>query len=117
MKLKSSASAIPTGSILPRELMQRLDIANGEILHVVELAGGGFNSALTIQTWQDHGTARGRTISQYPALQGAAAYGERADLADYAIVIDFHSEQLRRFGGADRLARRGAAAHRRYQDR
>lgn len=29
------------GLILPRELMQRLDLKRGQQLHVVELAGGG----------------------------------------------------------------------------
>jgi antitoxin MazE len=30
------------GLILPRELMQRLDLKRGQQLHVTELAGGGF---------------------------------------------------------------------------
>jgi putative addiction module antidote len=30
------------GLILPRELMQRLDLKRGQQLHVIELAGGGF---------------------------------------------------------------------------
>jgi putative addiction module antidote len=30
------------GLILPRELMQRLDLKRGQQLHIVELAGGGF---------------------------------------------------------------------------
>ena len=32
------------GLILPRELMQRLDLKRGQLLHVVELAGGGFQA-------------------------------------------------------------------------
>ena len=32
------------GVILPRELMQRLDLKRGQFLHVVELAGGGFQA-------------------------------------------------------------------------
>jgi antitoxin MazE len=32
------------GLILPRELMQRLDLKRGQWLHVVELAGGGFQA-------------------------------------------------------------------------
>jgi putative addiction module antidote len=32
------------GLILPRELMQRLDLKRGQFLHVVELAGGGFQA-------------------------------------------------------------------------
>ena len=30
------------GLILPKELMQRLDLKRGQQLHIVELAGGGF---------------------------------------------------------------------------
>ena len=32
------------GLILPRELLQRLDLKRGQFLHVVELAGGGFQA-------------------------------------------------------------------------
>jgi len=32
------------GFILPRELMQRLDLKRGQQLHVTELAGGGFQA-------------------------------------------------------------------------
>jgi len=32
------------GFILPRELMQRLDLKRGQFLHVVELPGGGFQA-------------------------------------------------------------------------
>jgi antitoxin MazE len=32
------------GLILPRELMQRLDLKRGQFLHVLELAGGGFQA-------------------------------------------------------------------------
>jgi len=32
------------GLILPRELMQRLDLKRGQQLHVTELAGGGFQA-------------------------------------------------------------------------
>jgi putative addiction module antidote len=32
------------GFILPRELMQRLDLKRGQWLQVVELAGGGFQA-------------------------------------------------------------------------
>jgi putative addiction module antidote len=32
------------GLLLPRELMQRLDLKRGQLLHVVELAGGGFQA-------------------------------------------------------------------------
>ena len=32
------------GLLLPRELMQRLDLKRGQQLHVTELAGGGFQA-------------------------------------------------------------------------
>lgn len=32
------------GVILPRELMQRLDLKRGQQLHISELAGGGFQA-------------------------------------------------------------------------
>jgi putative addiction module antidote len=32
------------GFILPRELMQRLDLKRGQFLHIIELAGGGFQA-------------------------------------------------------------------------
>jgi putative addiction module antidote len=32
------------GLILPRELMQRLDLKRGQFLHVIEIAGGGFQA-------------------------------------------------------------------------
>jgi antitoxin component of MazEF toxin-antitoxin module len=32
------------GFILPRELMQRLDLKRGQFMHIVELPGGGFQA-------------------------------------------------------------------------
>jgi len=32
------------GLLLPRELMQRLDLKRGQQLHIVELPGGGFKA-------------------------------------------------------------------------
>jgi len=42
MKLEIKKIGNSDGLILPRELMQRLDLKRGQTLHVVELAGGGF---------------------------------------------------------------------------
>jgi putative addiction module antidote len=41
MKLAVKRIGNSDGFILPRELMQRLDIKRGQSFHVVELAGGG----------------------------------------------------------------------------
>ena len=41
MKLEIKRIGNSDGLILPRELMQRLDLKRGQQLHVTELAGGG----------------------------------------------------------------------------
>jgi putative addiction module antidote len=42
MKIEIKKIGNSDGLILPRELMQRLDLLRGQQLHIVELAGGGF---------------------------------------------------------------------------
>jgi putative addiction module antidote len=42
MKIEIKRIGNSDGLILPRELMQRLDLRRGQQLHIVELAGGGF---------------------------------------------------------------------------
>jgi putative addiction module antidote len=42
MKVEIKKIGNSDGLILPRELMQRLDLKRGQQLHIVELAGGGF---------------------------------------------------------------------------
>ncbi len=44
MKLEIKKIGNSDGLILPRELMQRLDLKRGQFLHVVELPGGGFRA-------------------------------------------------------------------------
>ena len=41
MKVEIKKIGNSDGLILPRELMQRLDLKRGQVLHVTELAGGG----------------------------------------------------------------------------
>jgi putative addiction module antidote len=41
MKIAIKKIGNSDGLILPRELMQRLDLKRGQELHVIELAGGG----------------------------------------------------------------------------
>jgi putative addiction module antidote len=41
MKIEIKKIGNSDGLILPRELMQRLDLKRGQALHVTELAGGG----------------------------------------------------------------------------
>ena len=42
MKIEIKKIGNSDGLLIPRELMQRLDLKRGQQLHVVELAGGGF---------------------------------------------------------------------------
>lgn len=42
MKIEIKRIGNSDGLILPRELMQRLDLKRGQELHLTELAGGGF---------------------------------------------------------------------------
>ena len=44
MKLEIKKIGNSDGVILPRELMQRLDLKRGQQLHIIELAGGGFQA-------------------------------------------------------------------------
>ena len=42
MKIEIKKIGNSDGLLIPRELMQRLDLKRGQQLHIVELAGGGF---------------------------------------------------------------------------
>jgi putative addiction module antidote len=42
MKIEIKRIGNSDGLILPRELMQRLDLKRGQQLYIIELAGGGF---------------------------------------------------------------------------
>ena len=44
MKIQIKKIGNSHGLILPKELMQRLDLKRGQQLHIVELAGGGFQA-------------------------------------------------------------------------
>jgi putative addiction module antidote len=44
MKIEIKKIGNSDGVILPRELMQRLDLKRGQFLHINELAGGGFQA-------------------------------------------------------------------------
>jgi putative addiction module antidote len=44
MKIEIKKIGNSDGLLLPRELMQRLDLKRGQQLHISELAGGGFQA-------------------------------------------------------------------------
>ncbi len=45
MKIEIKKIGNSEGLILPKELMQRLDLKRGQRLHITELAGGGFQAS------------------------------------------------------------------------
>ncbi|ACI92226.1 transcriptional regulator/antitoxin, MazE [Afipia carboxidovorans OM5] len=44
MKIEIKKIGNSDGVLLPRELMQRLDLKRGQTLHITELPGGGFQA-------------------------------------------------------------------------
>ncbi len=44
MKIEIKKIGNSDGLLLPRELMQRLDLKRGQQLHITELSGGGFQA-------------------------------------------------------------------------
>lgn len=44
MKIEIKKIGNSDGVILPREMMQRLDLKRGQFLHISELPGGGFQA-------------------------------------------------------------------------
>jgi putative addiction module antidote len=44
MKIEIKKIGNSDGLILPREMMQRLELKRGQSLHITELAGGGFQA-------------------------------------------------------------------------
>jgi hypothetical protein len=44
MRIEINKIGNSDGLIIPRELMQRLDLKRGQFLSIVELAGGGFQA-------------------------------------------------------------------------
>ena len=90
-----------TGAILPKELLARLKLAERDRLYVVEQTERGMKfEPLRSKARQGHGT-RPAVLSQIRRhLQGVGEMKE-PEWLDVAIVLDFHSEQLSLFGGAD----------------
>jgi antitoxin component of MazEF toxin-antitoxin module len=61
------------GFILPRELMERLDLKRGQILHVVELAGGGFQAVPYDPDFERTLEAAGDIMDEYKDTLAALA--------------------------------------------
>ena len=65
MKLEIKKIGNSDGVILPRELMQRLDLKRGQQLFVVELAGGGFQALPYDPDFEKMMEVADRTMDQY----------------------------------------------------
>jgi putative addiction module antidote len=65
MKLEIKKIGNSDGVILPRELMQRLDLKRGQQLHIVELAGGGFQAVPYDPDFEKSMEVADRLMDQY----------------------------------------------------
>jgi putative addiction module antidote len=65
MKLEIKKIGNSDGVILPRELMQRLDLKRGQQLFVVELAGGGFQALPYDPDFEKMMEVADRTMDEY----------------------------------------------------
>jgi putative addiction module antidote len=61
------------GLILPRELMQRLDLKRGQWLHVVELPGGGFQAIPYDPDFEETMKVAGEIMDEYKDTLAALA--------------------------------------------
>ena len=65
MKLEIKKIGNSDGVILPRELMQRLDLKRGQKLHIVELSGGGFQAVPYDPDFEKSMEVADRLMDQY----------------------------------------------------
>jgi putative addiction module antidote len=73
MKLEIKKIGNSDGVILPRELMQRLDLRRGQQLYVVELAGGGFQALPYDPDFEKTMEIADRTMDEYRDTMSALA--------------------------------------------
>jgi putative addiction module antidote len=73
MKLEIKKIGNSDGVILPRELMQRLDLKRGQQLHVTELAGGGFQALPYDPDFEKTAEIVGEIIDEYKDTLAALA--------------------------------------------
>ena len=73
MKLEIKKIGNSDGVILPRELMQRLDLKRGQQLYVVELAGGGFQAMPYDPDFEKMMEVADQTMDEYRDTMSALA--------------------------------------------
>jgi putative addiction module antidote len=61
------------GFLLPKELMQRLDLKRGQELHITELAGGGFQAMPYDPDFEETMEAADRIMDKYKDTLAALA--------------------------------------------
>jgi putative addiction module antidote len=65
MKIEIKRIGNSDGLILPREFMQRLDLKRGQQLHLIELAGGGFQVLPYDPDFDQTVTIAGEVMDEY----------------------------------------------------
>lgn len=73
MKIEIKKIGNSDGLLLPRELMQRLDLKRGQELHVTELAGGGLQLMPYDPDFEETMQIADQTMDQYRDTLAALA--------------------------------------------
>ena len=73
MKIEIKKIGNSDGLLLPRELMQRLDLKRGQELHITELAGGGFQAMPYDPDFEDTMEAADQIMDKYKDTLAALA--------------------------------------------
>jgi putative addiction module antidote len=73
MKIEIKKIGNSDGLLLPKELMQRLDLKRGQELHVTELAGGGFQLVPYDPDFEETMKAADRIMDKYKDTFAALA--------------------------------------------
>ena len=72
MKIEIKKIGNSDGLLLPRELMQRLDLKRGQELHITELPGGGFQALPYDPDFEKTMEMADQVIPQHEGFRGGA---------------------------------------------
>lgn len=73
MKIEIKKIGNSDGLLIPREVMQRLDLKRGQQLHLVELAGGGFQALPYDPDFEETMEIAGEVMDEYRDTLAALA--------------------------------------------
>jgi death on curing protein len=115
MKIEIKKIGNSDGLLLPRELMQRLDLKRGQELHITELAGGGFQAMPYDPDFEKTMEIADQIMDKYRDTLAALAKWAETHVSEpkeplwitFEQAVAIHSRQLRRFGGAPGLRDQG----------